>query len=424
MQVFIILAIVSLVVVFSVMKILQYRKENSEDCEGEWMWSDCDKECSGGDSVRYGTYRTTKEATYNGNCEYQTGDTKTEACPISECPPENCEGGEVWSETCEGSCSDGDATLYGKYIVTSKERYLGEKCPYEPDEILRKDCPVNMCPPEDCQGYWEQDEECQEGLCSGDPRPQIGSTYVITKPGAYGGASCEAESGDTKTELCPDAKCPAEDCQGGWVQDDACQEDLSCSAGAKIGSTYVITKPGAYGGELCEAESGDRKTVDEMEDCPDAKCPAENCEGVWEMGDNCSGPCGDPESSDFPNGSTINETFKITKAAKYNGSCTNANTVRSTTSCPKSKCPVQHCEGRFVAVSLPDCDNAGDNEACMSGSSLYRNKNDLESIFIPLGSTIAMYLTTGPFYDGNSCPSYPVDGSIYVVPNSQIETSS
>ena len=31
MQVFIILAIVSLVVVFSVMKLLQYRKENSED---------------------------------------------------------------------------------------------------------------------------------------------------------------------------------------------------------------------------------------------------------------------------------------------------------------------------------------------------------------------------------------------------------
>ena len=363
MQVFIILAIVSLVVVFSVMKILEYRKENSEDCEGEWMWSDCDKKCSGGDSVRYGTFRTTKEATYNGNCEYQTGDTKTEACPISECPPENCEGGEVWSETCEGSCSDGDATLYGKYIVTSKERYLGEKCPYEPDEILRKDCPVNMCPPEDCQGYWEQDQACQEGLCSGDSRPQIRSTYTITKAGAYGG-------------------------------------------------------------ELCEAVNDQEK----FDNCPDAKCPAENCEGVWEMGDNCSGPCGDPDSTDFPNGSTINETFKITKAAKYNGTCTDANAVRSTTSCPKWKCPVQDCEGRFVAVSLPDCDNAGENEACMSGGSLYRNKNDKESIiFIPPGSTIAMYLTTGPFYDGNSCPSGlsdPVDGSIYVVPNSQIETSS
>ena len=274
--------------------------------------------------------------------------------------------------------------------------------------------------PEDCQGYWEHDEECQEGLCSGDPRPQIRSTYTITKESVYGGASCEAESGATKTESCPDAKCPAEDCQGGWVQDQACQEDLSCSAGAKIGSTYVITKPGAYGGELCEAEPGATKT----ESCPVNMCPPEDCEGGWEMGDNCSGPCGDPESSDFPNGSTINETFKITKAAKYGGACTDANAVRSTTSCPKWKCPVQDCEGRFVAVSLPDCDNAGENEACMSGGSLYRNKNSLESIFIPPGSTIAMYLTTGPFYDGNSCPSEPVDGAIYVVPNTQIETSS
>ncbi len=139
---------------------------------------------------------------------------------------------------------------------------------------------------------------------------------------------------------------------------------------------------------------------------------------------NCSGPCGGPGN---PNGSTINENFIITKAAKYGGACTNANAFRSTTSCPESKCPVQHCEGRFVAVSLPDCDNAGENEACMRDGSLYRNKNNLESIFIPLGSTIAMYLTTGPFYGGNSCPSGPsdpVDGSIYTVPNNQIETSS
>ena len=417
MQVFIILAIVSLVVVFSVMKLLQYRKENSEDCEGEWLWTECDKKCSGGDSVRYGTFRTTKEATYNGNCEYKTGDKRTEACPASECPPENCEGGEVWSETCEGSCSGDNATLYGKYIVTSKERYLGEKCPYEPDEILRKDCPVNMCPPEDCEGYWEQDDECQDGLCSDGAK--IGSTYVITKESMYGGASCEAESGATKTESCPVNMCPPEDCQGEWEQDAQCQEGL-CSEGAEIGSTYVITKERVNGGASCEAESGATKT----EPCPDVKCPAEDCQGYWEQEANCSGPCGDPDSPDFPNGSTINENFIITKSAKYNGTCTNANAVRSTTACPNSKCPVEHCEGRFVAVSLPDCDNAGENEACMSDGSLFRNKNDSTSIYIPLGSTIAMYLTTGPFNGGNPCQNGYENGSIYTVPNNQIETSS
>ena len=353
MQVFIILAIVSLVVVFSVMKLLQYRKENSEDCEGEWLWTECDKKCSGGDSVRYGTFRTTKEATYNGKCEYKTGDKITEACPASECPPENCEGGEVWSETCEGSCSDGDATLYGKYIVTSKERYLGEKCPYEPDEILRKDCPVNMCPPEDCEGYWEQDEECQDGLCSEGAK--IGSTYRITKESAYGGASCEAGHGDTKTE-----------------------------------------------------------------DCPVNMCPPEDCEGYWEQEANCSGPCGDPGN---PNGSTINENFIITKEAKYNGTCTNAGAVQSIP-CPSGKCPVQDCEERFVAVSVPDCDNVGENDACMSDGSLYRNKNDTAGIFIPPGSTIAMYTTTGPFYGGTLCQNEYENGSIHAVPLSYIETSS
>ena len=352
MQVFIILAIVSLVVVFSVMKLLQYRKENSEECEGEWMWSDCDKKCSGGDSVRYGTFITTKEATYNGNCEYQTGETKTEACPISECPPENCEGGEVWSETCEGSCSGDNATLYGKYIVTSKERYLGEKCPYEPDEILRKECPVDMCPPEVC-----------------------------------------------KTSI-------------NW---NACDKPCSTGESKRTGTVSVLTS-GDYV-DSCEYTHG--QTIEE--DCPETACPAENCEGYWEQEANCSGPCGGPGN---PNGSTINENFIITKSAKYNGTCTNANAFRSTTTCPNSRCPVEHCEGRFVAISLPDCDDVDENEACMSDGSLFRNKNDSTSIYIPLGSTIAMYLTTGPFNGGNPCQNGYENGSIHAVPNNLIETSS
>ena len=414
MQVFIILAIVSLVVVFSVMKILQYRKENSEECEGEWMWSDCDKKCSGGDSVRYGTFITTKEATYNGNCEYQTGETKTEACPISECPPENCEGGEVWSETCEGSCSGDNATLYGKYIVTSKERYLGEKCPYEPDEILRKECPVDMCPSEVCKTSinWNA---CDKPCSTGESK-RTGTVSVLTS-GDYVD-SCEYTHGQTIEEDCPETACPAENCEGYWEQDDECQEGL-CSGDPRpqIGSTYVITKERVNGGASCEASHGDRKT----EACPDAECPAENCEGYWEQEANCSGPCGGPGN---PNGSTINENFIITKSAKYNGTCTNANAFRSTTTCPNSKCPVEHCEGRFVAISLPDCDDVDENEACMSDGSLFRNKNDSTSIYIPLGSTIAMYLTTGPFNGGNPCQNGYENGSIHAVPNNLIETSS
>ena len=36
MQVFIILATVSLIIIFSILKYFEYRKENTEDCEGEW----------------------------------------------------------------------------------------------------------------------------------------------------------------------------------------------------------------------------------------------------------------------------------------------------------------------------------------------------------------------------------------------------
>lgn len=342
MQVFIILAIVSLVVVFSVMKLLQYRKENSEDCEGEWLWTECDKKCSGGDSVRYGTFRTTKEATYNGKCEYKTGDKITEACPASECPPENCEGGEVWLETCEGSCSDDNAILYGKYIVTSEERYLGEKCPYEPDEILIKDCPVNMCPPEDCQGYWEQDEECQEGLCSDDPRPQIGSTYVITKPGAYGGASCEAESGATKNEPCPDAKCPDED-----------------------------------------------------------------CEGYYQIDEYCSGPCGDKESPTWPNDSTINAKFVITKQSVNEGaSCGAVDGYTTTIPCPDAdRCPSEDCTGVFEKLEAPECNSVEEGVACVADGVYYADKNDTFGLSLIEGWEFVYYKQTGgPHYGGNACP--------------------
>ena len=404
MQVFIILAIVSLVVVFSVMKLLQYRKENSGDCEGEWLWTECDKKCSGGDSVRYGTFRTTKEATYNGKCEYKTGDKITEACPASECPPENCEGGEVWLETCEGSCSDDNAILYGKYIVTSEERYLGEKCPYEPDEILIKDCPVNMCPPEDCQGYWEQDEECQEGLCSDDPRPQIGSTYVITKPGAYGGASCEAVNDQEKFDNCPDAKCPAEDCQGGWVQDQACEDGL-CSGDPRpqIRSTYRITKPGAYRGEPCEAVNDQEK----FDNCPDAKCPAENCEGVWEMGEYCSGPCGDKESPTWPNDSTINAKFVITKQSVNQGaSCGAVDGYTTTIPCPDAdRCPSEDCTGVFEKLEAPECNSVEEGVACVTDGVYYADKNDTFGLSLIEGWEFVYYKQTGgPHYGGNACP--------------------
>jgi len=400
MQVFIILAIVSLVVVFSVMKLLQYRKENSEDCEGEWLWTECDKKCSGGDSVRYGTFRTTKEATYNGNCEYKTGDKRTEACPASECPPENCEGGEVWSETCEGSCSGDNATLYGKYIVTSKERYLGEKCPYEPDEILRKDCPVNMCPPEDCEGYWEQDAQCQDGLCSDGAK--IGSTYVITKESMYGGASCEAESGATKTESCPVNMCPPEDCQGEWEQDAQCQEGL-CSEGAEIGSTYVITKERVNGGASCEAESGATKT----EPCPDVKCPAEDCQGYYQIDEYCSGPCGDKDSQTWPNGSTINAKFVITKQSVNGGeSCQAVNGYTTTIPCPDAdRCPSEDCTGVFEKLEAPECNSVEEGVACVTDGVYYADKNDTLGLSLIEGWEFVYYKQTGgPHYGGKACP--------------------
>ena len=86
MQVFIILATVSLIIIFSILKYFEYRKENTEDCEGEWSWSECDKKCSDGDSVRYGTFNVTKEATFEGKCEAKMVNRKRKNVQLQNAP--------------------------------------------------------------------------------------------------------------------------------------------------------------------------------------------------------------------------------------------------------------------------------------------------------------------------------------------------
>ena len=166
MQVFIILATVSLIIIFSILKYFEYRKENTEDCEGEWSWSECDKKCSDGDSVRYGTFNVTKEATFEGKCEAKNGEQKTEECPASECPPEDCVGDWVWDTQCVGYCSDEDAFLMGEYVVSFKEKYNGQACPHEDGDKDVKTCPIDMCPSEVCKTSinWNAcDKPCSTG---------------------------------------------------------------------------------------------------------------------------------------------------------------------------------------------------------------------------------------------------------------------
>lgn len=400
MRVFILLATVSLIIIFSILKYFEYREEKSEDCEGEWSWSECNKKCSEGGSVRYGTFNVTKEAAFDGKCEFKDGEQKTETCPASECPPEDCVGDWVWDTQCVGYCSDGDALLMGEYVTSFKEKYGGQACPHEDGDKDVKPCPNDMCPSEDCKISiaWE---DCDK-LCSTGESKRKGVVSVLTSDEYID--SCDYQHGQEIEESCPDSACQPENCQGGWVEDDACEEGL-CSEGVKIRKTYKITSPAKYGGESCEYTDGHEK----FDNCPESKCPAENCEGVWEMDDNCSGPCGGPGN---PNESTINETFKITKPENYKGTCENKNKVRSIP-CPESRCPVEDCEGNFELLQLPDCDAAGENEACVKDGEYFSTKTDETGMFFPDGWQFQIYKSVGPFFNGNPCLF--TDGEVIIV---------
>ena len=391
MQVFIILATVSLIIIFSILKYFEYRKENTEDCEGEWSWSECNKKCSDGGSVRYGTFNVTKEATFEGKCEAENGEQKTEECPASECPPEDCVGDWVWDTQCVGYCSDEDALLMGEYVVSFKEKYEGQACPHEDGDKDVKTCPIDMCPSEVCKTSIDW-APCDKPCSTGESK-RMGTVSVLTSDDYVD--SCEYVHGQSIQEDCPETACPAEDCQGEWVQDAECQEGL-CSEGAKIESVYTITKPRAYGGRICDHNAGVTKT----EPCPDVKCPAEDCQGYWEMDDNCSGPCGGPGN---PNGSTIKETFKITKAANSKGTCEFEDGTERPKSCPDNKCPIEHCEGYFEPLQLPNCDDVGENEVCVKDGYYFSTNTNETGIFFPEEYEFQIYKSVGPFFGGNGC---------------------
>ena len=395
MRVFIILATVSLIVIFSVLKYFDYRKENSEDCEGEWSWTECDKKCSTGDSVRYGTFRTTKEVKYDGKCQYKTGDEITEACPASECPPEDCEGEEIWEETCVGYCSDNDAYLLGKYVVTSEEKYLGEKCPFEDEQILIKECPVDMCPPEDCKISVDW-EECDSPCSTGESKRK-GVVSVATND--YYSGSCDYQNGQVITESCPESACPPEDCEGVWVEDTACQGVCSSTEGAKLKRTYNITKAAEYGGELCPHKNNDTDYID----CPVSKCPSEDCEGVWVEDTVCQGVCSE--------GAKLKRTYEITKAAKYGGnSCSNNTGDTDSIDCPgadnklTAKCPAEDCKGEFQSLVVPECDTAEEGVACVRDGVYYDDKTDDIGKTLPDGFEFVSYKILSPAnYGGKDC---------------------
>ena len=227
-----------------------------EKCVHTVEWEDC--EGYDVNSKRTGAVKIVREGKFGGECDYTEGQIMEELCPRSLRPTEideDCEGGWVWDESCAGMCSDNSAIQSATYVVTKEHSGSGAYCPFEDGEIKTQPCPEDKCPPEDCKHEWVWNETCEGGSTCTDGMTLTGTYKKLGDP-LQGGAACEFDDGDTKEIVCPESKCPREDCVGEWNLKDSVDNEYV--TGMETYEFNILSQL-KYGGASCEAEQGDTK---------------------------------------------------------------------------------------------------------------------------------------------------------------------
>lgn len=151
------------------------------------------------------------------------------------------------------------------------------------------------------------------------------STYTVTIPAAYGGASCPAATGDVRSQPCTGAECK-KDCVGSWTTIAGCS--ATCGGGTET-LKYVVVTAATGGGAACEAADGAVMTQScNTDPCPTPKQPVD-CVGDWVWGD-CSATCG---------GGTQKGVFVVTSPAANGGKeCSSPNQATNKVACNTQPC--------------------------------------------------------------------------------------
>ena len=226
-------------------------------CEGQWVDAPnavCNAACNADGSAGKGTitqiYQITSPAANGGAaCEKKPGDTQIAPCTGNSCPPVPCQG--TWSanwSACTGGCNQ--SGIQTKNWTTTVAAKFGGSCPSGPQI---QDC-NGVCPPAkvDCEGKWTTTSACVAPAC-GQPGSII-QTYTVTTNKANGGASCPADTGDTRSQVCAAVPCAAVNCVGNWETSPGatCNGVCGTNGGAgTINQTWKTITPASNGGSAC-----------------------------------------------------------------------------------------------------------------------------------------------------------------------------
>jgi hypothetical protein len=329
-----------------------------QHCVGSWKLGECQQSaCGNAAGERTDVFKITKRARYGGKeCLAKHGAKRVVDC---ECPtaevrpcPVHCEGAWSAATKCKsaGKCSSAQGTSSRTYKIKVKAQHGGKACPHRDGEEATERCndaPVTPCPPEDCVGKWVS-RACI-APCGKTAGHQV-EKFEISHQARYGGKVCEAAHGDKRTVPCTakHVHCPVH-CVGEYSAFTECKPLAECGSDAgRKSRTYTIKTPAAHGGRKCPRLD---KQV-ETEDCkvPEGgwkPCPPVHCVGSWSAPTAC-----EQTKCDATNG-TNTQRFTVTVAAAHGGKeCEARNGATRTNAChvaeeTMKRCPV-HCVGKWT----------------------------------------------------------------------------